>query len=85
MKFTITLSDVQHKALAHVVYDPQEWIENAVYEKCRRAIDEIYEKEVGKLKEDNVPVSNNKHEVVMNADIKTGKQIQDEYDKMREV
>jgi hypothetical protein len=83
MEFTITLSDAQYKALAHVVYDPQEWIENAVYERCRRAIDEIYDKEIEKLKKENKPTSDNKYEVVMNADIKTGKQIQDDYEKLK--
>lgn len=85
MKFTITLSDAQYKALAHVVYDPQEWIENAVYERCRRAIDEIYDKEIENLKKENKPISEDKNQVVMNADIKTGKMIQDEYDSMRKI
>ena len=39
--YTITLSDAQNKALSYLAVDQQEWIENAVFERCRIAIEEI--------------------------------------------
>jgi hypothetical protein len=77
MEYTITLSDIQYKALAHVAYDPEEWIINAVYERCRIAIEDIYQKELEKLNNEAKPVSGTKYDIVMNADIKTAKEIED--------
>jgi hypothetical protein len=36
--YTITLSDAQDKALSVVAVDQQDWIENAVFERCRIAL-----------------------------------------------
>lgn len=77
MDFTITLTDAQYKSLSYVAYDPQEWIENAVYERCRIAGEEIYNNEVQKLIEEGKPISKDKNEVIMNADIKSAKEIED--------
>lgn len=49
MEYTIKLTEVQDKALKHVAYNPQEWIENVVYERCRLAIEEIALAEFQKL------------------------------------
>jgi len=40
-QYTITLTDEENKALSFVAYSQQEWIDNAVHERCRVAIDEI--------------------------------------------
>ena len=39
--YTITLSEAEDKALSYVAYSQQDWIDNAVHERCRIAIDEI--------------------------------------------
>ena len=39
--YTITLSDAEDKALHVVALSAQDWIDNAVHERCRIAIDEI--------------------------------------------
>lgn len=77
MEFIITLSDIQYKALAHVTYDPEEWIKNAVYERCRIAIEDIYTKEIDKINSEGKSVSGTKYDIVMSADIKSGKEIED--------
>lgn len=41
MDHTITLTDAQYKALSYVAFDPQDWIENAVFERCRIATEDI--------------------------------------------
>lgn len=49
MEYTITLTEAQNKALAYVAVDPQEWIDNAVHERCRLAIEEIFQLEVQRM------------------------------------
>ena len=78
MNYTITLTEVQDKALKHVAYDPQDWIENFVYERCRLAIEEISLKEFEKSTKNGSSISGTKEEIVLAADIKTAKEIQDE-------
>jgi len=69
--YTITLSDAQDKALSVVVANNQEWIENAVFERCRLAIDEIVSAEVQRKLEAGETISGSKEEIVMAADIET--------------
>lgn len=40
-QYTITLSAAEDKALSYAAFNQQEWIDNAVHERCRAAIDEI--------------------------------------------
>ena len=39
--YTITLSDAEDKALGIVAFSQQDWINNAVHERCRIAMEEI--------------------------------------------
>ena len=41
MNYTITLSAAEDKALSYAAFSQQDWINNAVHERCRIAIDEI--------------------------------------------
>ena len=70
---TIELTETQEKALAYVAASPQEWAENAVHERCRIAIDEIYDAEVARMTADpaitNIPAD--KDAVVLAADIQS--------------
>ena len=52
MNITITLTAAQEKGLAYVASSPQEWAENAVHNRCRQAIDEIYNMEVARMTAD---------------------------------
>ena len=44
MEYTVILNAAEDKALAHVTYDPQEWIQATISERCRVAIEEIVAK-----------------------------------------
>jgi len=73
MNITITLSAAQEKALAFVAASPQEWAENAVHNRCRQAIDEIYADEVARMTADpditSIPAD--KDAVVLAADVQS--------------
>ena len=70
---TIELTETQEKALAYVASSPQEWAENVVHNRCRIAIDEIYEMEVARMTADpditSIPAD--KDAVVLAADIQS--------------
>jgi hypothetical protein len=71
--YTITLSDAQDKALSVIAYSQQEWIESAVFERCRLSIEEIVAAEVQRLLAAGQPVTGTKEEIVIAADIETSK------------
>lgn len=75
--FTITLTDAEYKALAHIAYDPQEWIDNAVKARCHVAMEEIFNAEVARMLADPTTTSipADREAVVLAADIKTGVEI----------
>jgi len=69
--YTITLSDAQDKALSVVATSQQEWIENAVFERCRIAIEEIVNAEVQRKLAAGESISGSKDDIVMAADVET--------------
>jgi hypothetical protein len=71
MNFTITLTDAEHKALAHVALSPEDWINNAVHERCRIAIEEIVAAEVQRKLAAGEAITGTKDDIVMAADIET--------------
>jgi hypothetical protein len=71
MQLVIELSDAQYKALAHVAASPQEWVENAVHERCRIAIDEIVKREVDRKLAAGEAINGSKEQIVLDADIET--------------
>jgi hypothetical protein len=76
--YTITLSDAQDKALGHICYSQQEWIENATFERCRNAIEDIVNAEIQRKLAANETISGTKDDIVLAADIKSGKELADE-------
>ena len=81
MEYKVVLNAAENKALSHVTYDPQEWIQSVVSERCRVAIEEIVSKEVERITSGGEgSISGSKEMIVMNAPIKSGKEIQDEFD-----
>lgn len=48
-KFTITITDAEAAALAHVMADPKAWTQNAISERARIATDEIVQREVARM------------------------------------
>jgi hypothetical protein len=80
MDHIITLTEAQEKALAYVSYDTQEWIENAVYNRCRIAIDEIVALEVERITSQGGELSGTKEDIVLAAPIKSARERQEEFD-----
>jgi len=69
--YTITLSAAEDKALHVVALSAQDWIDNAVHERCRLAIDEIVNAEVQRKLAANEPITGSKDDIVMAADVET--------------
>jgi hypothetical protein len=69
--YTITLSDAQDKALSVVALNQQDWINNAVTERCRIAIEEIVAAEVQRITSIGGTISGTKEDIVNAAPIKT--------------
>ena len=77
--YTITLSDAENKALGFVTLSQQEWINNAVHERCRIAIEEIVATEVQRKLALNETISGSKEDIVNSAPIKSAAQREDEF------
>jgi hypothetical protein len=78
--YIITLLDAEDKAMQHIAYSVQDWIQNAANARAQNAINEIYTMEVERMTGDpNITtIPANKNQVVLEANIKTAKQIHDE-------
>lgn len=68
-QYTITLSDAEDKALAYIALSQQEWIDNAVHERCRIAIEEIVAAEVQRKLGLGETISGTKDDIVLGAPI----------------
>lgn len=79
MEINITLTEAESKALAYVAYDPREWAENAVKERARIAMDEIFQFEVQRMIADpnTTEIPADKEAVVLAADIQSAAERQD--------
>lgn len=82
-KYTIELTDAEDKAMNHVAYSVQEWIENAVKNRANTAMEKIYNDEVERMNSDDSikSIPADKNQVVLDADIKTAKEIDEENSK----
>ncbi len=69
--YTITLSDAEDKALGVVAFSQDDWIQNAVKERCRIAIEEIVAAEVQRLLSEGKSITGTKDDIVMAAPIKS--------------
>ena len=78
--YTITLSNAEDKALHVVALSAQDWIDNAVHERCRIAIDEIVNAEVQRKLAVNEPITGSKDDIVMAAPVKSAAERQAEYE-----
>jgi len=76
--YTITLSAAEDKALHVVALDAQDWIDNAVKERCRIAMEEIIAAEVQRLLGEGKSITGSKDDIVMAAPIKSAAERQAE-------
>jgi len=81
--YTVTLSDAEDKALGFVAISQNDWIQNAVHERCRVAIEEIVAAEVQRKLAANETISGTKEDIVNAAPIKSLAEVQAEYDAAR--
>ena len=80
--YTITLSDAENKALSTVA-NQQEWIDNAIHNRCRIAIEEIVAAEVERITSVGGEISGTKEDIVMAARVKTAAEKQLEYEALQ--
>lgn len=76
MNIVVELTEAEAKALAWAVADPEEWVIYAAKERCRIAMEEIFQAEVRRMLDDptvtEIPADREK--VVLEADITTAAQ-----------
>jgi hypothetical protein len=82
--YTITLSAAENKALGAVANSQQEWIDNAVHERCRVAIEEIVAAEVQRKLAANETISGSKEDIVLAAPIQSAAEKQAELETTRQ-
>ena len=70
-QYTITLSDAEDKAIHVIALDAQEWINNAVHERCRIAMEGIVAKEVERKLAIGEPITGSKDDIVLEASIQS--------------
>lgn len=71
MNYTITLSDAEDKALGVVALSQNDWIQNAVKERCRIAIEEIVAAEVQRKLAAGEAITGSKDDIVMAANVES--------------
>lgn len=78
--YTITLSDAEDKALGFIAFSQQEWIDNAIHERCRLAIEEIVNAEVQRKLAAGESITGSKEDIVNAAPIKSAAERQAEFE-----
>lgn len=63
--YTVTLTEAENLALGYVAASQQDWIDNAVHERARVAIDEIVKICVEKCLAENVQIPSSKEDMVL--------------------
>jgi hypothetical protein len=74
--YTISLSDAEDKALHTISVQAQDWIDNAVHERCRIAIEEIVAAEVQRKLAAGESITGSKDDIVMAAPVESAAQRQ---------
>jgi hypothetical protein len=70
--YTVTLSDAEDKAIHVIALSAQDWIDNAVHERCRIAMEEIVNNHVQTQLAAGQPIAGTTHEeIVLAVDVKS--------------
>jgi len=64
MNYTVTLTETEKKGMEYIAYSPQDWVENAMKERARIAVDEIVKLAVEKFLAANQSIPGSKEEIV---------------------
>lgn len=75
--YTVTLNDAEDKALGYVAFSQQDWINTAVHERCRIAIEEIVNAEVQRKLAAGESITGSKEDIVMAAQVESAAQRQE--------
>jgi hypothetical protein len=67
--YTITLTAAEDKALGVVAFSQQEWIDNAIHERCRIAMEEIIASEVQRKLALGESITGSKEDIVVAAPV----------------
>lgn len=63
--YQVNLTEAENKALQYVATSAQDWIDNAIHDRCRIAIDEIVKICVEKCLETNTAIPSSKDDMVI--------------------
>ena len=69
--YTVTLTDAEDKALSVIASNKQEWINNAIKNRCRISKEEIVTSEIARIRAAGGTVSGTDDEIVMAANVET--------------
>jgi hypothetical protein len=72
--YTIELTDLEKKALEYVAVDANDWIQNAVHERCRIAIEEMVSTDIAEKISKGETISGTKEEIALNSKLPSAKQ-----------
>lgn len=78
--YTITLSDAEDKALGVVALSQQEWIDNAIHERCRIAMEEIIAAEVQRKLAVGEAITGTKDDIVLTALVQSAAERQAQFE-----
>ena len=85
MDYKITLTDTEDKALSYASLSQQDWIDNAVHNRCRIAIDEIIDIYTKRALDEGVQIPATRELIVADAFtkgwVKTAKHLNEEDEK----
>jgi hypothetical protein len=63
--FTIELDDLQVKSLSYVAADPNDWIQNAIRERCRLAFEELVADTIQHNLAHDIPITGGKVDIAL--------------------
>lgn len=76
--FTIELTDIEVKGLNYVAYDANDWIQNAIRERCRLAIDEMVNDDIQYRLKNGLPIQGTREEMAAASTLPSGKERHEE-------
>jgi hypothetical protein len=79
-EITITLTDVEYKAMTVIAYSPQEWVQNVAKVRAKKAIISISDKLIADALAAGSSISGTREEMITNADLPTAKELTDAAD-----
>lgn len=77
-EYVVVLTPVEVKALEYVSVDCDSWIQNAVHERCRLAMEQLVADEIATKLGSGGIVSGTKEEIVLNSTLPNAKQRHEE-------